>query len=274
MIPSVSKSPYCWNLVATLIALSPADALSSACGQRRTPEFAWRTPCLENTLLGLLLSLLCYSLPVVLRAPEVPPAAEGDAEDPKAEEAAAAPEEIKVYDLVKEDITQIPDLTSRNLSVMGVKLGDRTAEVNQNKQLGKPLGTTPVGGLYRSAYQERGIYLDIDKQTGKVMAIYVNTTLARKVKGRFRSILAAGQPGTVQEDVRSGASPSPTGSSDHKLALSQKGRGADSDQERRTEDLHLQAGETPKGLNRSPAPPCCADHSRKNVQSSTETNHE
>ena len=126
------------------------------------------------------------------QAPEVPPAAEGDAEDPKAEEAAAAPEEIKVYDLVKEDITQVPDLTSRNLSVMGVKLGDRTAEVNQNKQLGKPLGTTPVGGLYRSAYQERGIYLDIDKQSGKVMAIYVNTTLARKVKGRFRSILRRG----------------------------------------------------------------------------------
>lgn len=126
------------------------------------------------------------------QAPEAPPAAEADAEDPKAEEAAAAPEEIKVYDLVKEDVTQIPDLTSRNLSVMGVKLGDRTAEVNQNKQLGKPLGTTPVGGLYRSAYQERGIYLDIDKQSGKVMAIYVNTTLARKVKGRFRSILRRG----------------------------------------------------------------------------------
>ncbi|MCY3759537.1 MAG: hypothetical protein OXG96_17615 [Acidobacteria bacterium] len=125
-------------------------------------------------------------------APESPPAADSEAEAPKTEEAAAAPEEIKVYDLVKEDITKIPDLTSRNLSVMGVKLGDRTAEVNQNKQLGRSLATTPVGGLYRSAYQERGIYLDIDKQSGKVVTIYVNTTLARKVKGRFRSILRRG----------------------------------------------------------------------------------
>jgi len=125
-------------------------------------------------------------------APESPPAADSEAETAKSDEAAPVPEEIKGYDLVKEDSTQIPDLTSRNLSVMGVKLGDRTAEVNQNKQLGTPLGTTPVGGLYRSAYQERGIYLDIDKQTGTVMAIYVNTTLVRKVKGRFRSILRRG----------------------------------------------------------------------------------
>lgn len=126
------------------------------------------------------------------QAPESPPAADSNAEDPKTGEAAAAPEEVKVYDLAKEDITWIPDLTSRNLSVMGVKLGDRTAEVNRNKQLGKPLATTPVGGLYRSAYQGRGIYLDIDKQSGKVIAIYVNTTLARKVKGQFRSILRRG----------------------------------------------------------------------------------
>ena len=126
------------------------------------------------------------------QAPETPPAADAEVEAPKAEEAAPEPEEIKVYDLVKEDITQIPDLTSRNLSVMGVKLGDRTAEVNRNTQLGKPVGTTPVGGLYRSAYQGRGIYLDIDKQSGKVVTIYVNTTLARKVKGRFRSILRRG----------------------------------------------------------------------------------
>ncbi len=126
------------------------------------------------------------------QAPESPPAADSKADDPKTEEAAAAPEEVKVYDLAKEDITRIPDLTSRNLSVMGVKLGDRTAEVNRNKQLGKPLATTPVGGLYRSAYQGRGIYLDIDKQSGKVIAIYVNTTLARKVKGQFRSILRRG----------------------------------------------------------------------------------
>ena len=126
------------------------------------------------------------------QVPESPPAAESEVEAPKAEEGAPEPEEIKVYDLAKEDITQIPDLTSRNLSVMGVKLGDRTAEVNQNKQLGKSLGTTPVGGLYRSAYQGRGIYLDIDKQSGKVVTIYVNTTLARKVKGRFRSILRRG----------------------------------------------------------------------------------
>ena len=142
--------------------------------------------------LGVAFAVASFFLAGCSQAPQSPPAADSKSEDSKAEEAAAAPEEIKVYDLAKDDITGIPDLTSRNLSVMGVKLGDRTAEVNRNKQLGKPVATTPVGGLYRSAYQGRGIYLDIDKQSGKVIAIYVNTTVARKVKGRFRSILRRG----------------------------------------------------------------------------------
>lgn len=142
--------------------------------------------------LGVAFVVASLLLPGCTEAPESPPAAESEAEAPESEETAAPPEEIKVYDLAKEDVTQIPDLSSRNLSVMGVKLGDPTAEVNRNQQLGKSLGTTPVGGLYRSAYQGRGIYLDFDKQTGKVIAIYVNTTLARKVKGRFRSILRRG----------------------------------------------------------------------------------
>lgn len=142
--------------------------------------------------LGVAFAVASFLFAGCSQAPESPPASESETEAPETEEAAAAPEEIKVYDLVKEDITPIQDLTSRNLSVMGVKLGDRTAEVNRNRQLGKPLATTPVGGLYRSAYQGRGIYLDIDKQSGKVIAIYVNTSLARKVKGRFRSILRRG----------------------------------------------------------------------------------
>ena len=126
------------------------------------------------------------------QAPEPAPVADFEPESAEAEQPAEEPEEVKVYDLLKEDITRIPDLTSRNLSVMGVKLGDRTVEVNQNKLLGKPVGTNPLGGLYRSAYQDRAIYLDFDKQTGRVIAIYVNTSLARKVKGRFRSILRRG----------------------------------------------------------------------------------
>ena len=113
-------------------------------------------------------------------------------EPPKVETPAEEPEEIKVYDLLKEDITRIPDLTSRNLSVMGVKLGDRTEDVNQNKLLGKPIRTDPIGNLYRTAYQGQAIYLDIEKYSGAVIAIYVNTSLANKVKGRFASVLRRG----------------------------------------------------------------------------------
>jgi hypothetical protein len=113
-------------------------------------------------------------------------------EPPKVETKAEEPEEVRVYDLVEEDITGIQGLASRNLAVMGVKLGDRTAAVNQNKRLGKPIKTDSMGKLYRTAYQDRGIYLDFESYTSTVIAVYVNTSLAKKVKGKFASVLTRG----------------------------------------------------------------------------------
>src|SRR5262249_52427950 len=64
----------------------------------------------------------------------------GGEEEKKAEPApqpAAAPapkpeENVPVYDVTKDEITSNEGWTSRNISVLGVKLGDKTREVEKN----------------------------------------------------------------------------------------------------------------------------------------------
>ena len=86
------------------------------------------------------------------------------------------------YDLSKEDITKIPGITSRNISVEGVKLGDRTRDVD--KLLGKPERTESLQRHYRTAYRNHGVYVEIEKLTGKVTSLYVNTNYYKQAKGR------------------------------------------------------------------------------------------
>jgi hypothetical protein len=95
-----------------------------------------------------------------------------------------------VYDLSKEDITKIPEITSRNISVEGVKLGDRTRDVD--KLMGNPIKTETLPRHYRSAYRNHGIYLEFDKFTGKVLTIYVNTNYYKQAKGALSDLLAHG----------------------------------------------------------------------------------
>jgi hypothetical protein len=96
-----------------------------------------------------------------------------------------------VYDLSKEDITKIPGITSRNISVEGVKLGDRTRDVD--KLLGKPEKTESLQRHYRTAYRNHGIYVEIEKLTGKVTSLYVNTNYYKQAKGGLSDLLAHGK---------------------------------------------------------------------------------
>jgi len=104
-------------------------------------------------------------------------------------EAPAAP--VTFYDLSKEDITKIPGITSRNISVEGVKLGDRTRDVD--KLLGKPEKTESLRRYYRAAYRNHGIYVEIEKLTGKVTSLYVNTNYYKQAKGALSDLLAYGK---------------------------------------------------------------------------------
>ena len=98
---------------------------------------------------------------------------------------------VTLYDLSKEDITKIPGITSRNISVEGVKLGDRTRDVD--KLLGKPERTETLQRHYRTAYRNYGIYVEIEKMTGKVTSLYVNTNYYKQAKGALSDLLAHGK---------------------------------------------------------------------------------
>src|SRR6516165_6745391 len=91
----------------------------------------------------LLCSLLAFALSC--SQPSSPPASTASPEPAKAAEANKS-QEVKIYEVTKEDITKIPDITSRNISVLGVKLGDRTRDVD--KFLGKPIKTESLPKLY------------------------------------------------------------------------------------------------------------------------------
>lgn len=132
-------------------------------------------------LLTLLLLVNCSESP---RTPAPP------AQSSAGKSAEPAPP-TTVHDLSKEDITSMPDITSRNISVEGVKLGDRTRDVD--KLLGNPIKTETLPRHYRSAYRDHGIYLDFDKFTGKVTSIYINTNYYKKAKGGLSDLLAHGK---------------------------------------------------------------------------------
>jgi len=103
----------------------------------------------------------------------------------------ATTEEVKVHDVTQEDITKIPGITSRNIAVAGVKLGDRTRDLD--RLLGKPIKSESLPKLYRTAYENHGIYIDTDRYVGKVIAIYINTNYYKKVKGDLSELLAHGK---------------------------------------------------------------------------------
>lgn len=141
---------------------------------------------LPQGLLALFL-LALFSSCAESPKPAAPPA------DSAAKTAAAEkpPTPPSLYDLSKEDITKIPAITSRNISVEGVKLGDRTRDVD--RLLGNPIKTDTLPRHYRSAYRNHGIYLEFDKFTGKVTAIYVNTNYYKQAKGGLSDLLAHGK---------------------------------------------------------------------------------
>src|SRR5262249_23233177 len=136
-------------------------------------------PLLNISLCSLLAFALSCSQPSPPSAPPV------SSEPAKATEASKS-QEVKIYEVTKEDITKIPDITSRNISVLGVRLGDRTRDVD--KLLGKPIKTESLSKLYRTAYENHGIYIDIDRYVGKVITIYINTNFYKKVKGDFSEL--------------------------------------------------------------------------------------
>ena len=112
----------------------------------------------------------------------------GGEQEKKAEspQPAAAPapapkpeENVPVYELTKDDIMSHDGWTSRNISVLGVKLGDKTREVEKN--LGSVENTRTLPEDYLTVYQGEGLFIYTFKLTGKARRIEVNQAFAKKI---------------------------------------------------------------------------------------------
>jgi hypothetical protein len=116
-----------------------------------------------------------------------------EADEPKAEAPKAPPAEVPVYDLTKEAITSHADWTSRNVMVMGVKLGDVTNDVAV-KKLGEQMGKTNLlADGYQTYYQKNGIALFTFKNTGKIKKIEVLQSFGEKLADpKLKNLLASG----------------------------------------------------------------------------------
>ena len=116
-----------------------------------------------------------------------------EADAPKAEAPKAPPAEGPYYDLTKDAITSHPDFTSRNVMVMGVKLGDKTTDVagtNLGEQMGK---TIVLADEYQTYYQKNGLALFTFKLTGKLKRIEVLQSFGEKVADpKLKNLLASG----------------------------------------------------------------------------------
>jgi hypothetical protein len=88
-------------------------------------------------------------------------------------------EKVPVYDLTKEGLTNHEGWTSRNVSILGVKLGDRTRDVEKN--LGNVENTRTLPEDYLTVYQGNGLFIYTFKLTGRARKIEVNQAFAKKV---------------------------------------------------------------------------------------------
>ena len=119
----------------------------------------------------------------------------GGDEEKKAEPAPApAPkpeEKVEIYELTKDDIMSHSGWTSKNISVLGVKLGDRTREVEKN--LGNVENTRTLTEDYLTVYQGNGVFVYTYKNTGRARRIEVNQAFGKKIAdAKLQKLLNSG----------------------------------------------------------------------------------
>jgi hypothetical protein len=133
----------------------------------------------------------------------------GGEEQKQASQPAAAPakpaeENVPVYELTKDDITSHEGWTSRNISVLGAKIGDKTNSVE--KAFGpvdnsRTLANTDnEPGYYLTIYQGNGLFVYTVKVTGKIRKMEVYQTFSKKVADeKLKKLLSTGDLKTMHE---------------------------------------------------------------------------
>jgi len=96
-----------------------------------------------------------------------------------------------LYELTKDQITSQPDWTSRNISILGAKLGDTTRNVEKN--FGPLDNTRSLAEDYLTVYQGNGLFVYTFKLTGKARKFEVNEVFAKKVADeKLKKLLTSG----------------------------------------------------------------------------------
>jgi hypothetical protein len=110
----------------------------------------------------------------------------------------AAEEQVPIYELTKDEVTSHPGWTSRNISVMGVKIGDRTRDLD--KTLGAVENSRTLADDYLTIHQGNGVFVYTFKITGKARKIEVNQAFAKKVAdAKLQKLLNGGDLKTMRE---------------------------------------------------------------------------
>jgi len=135
----------------------------------------------------------------------------GGEEQKQASQPAAAPatapkaeENAPVYELTKDEITNHEGWTSRNISVFGAKIGDKTTSVE--KELGAVENTRTLPktetepGYYLTIYQNSGLFVFTVQLTGKLAKMEVYQTLAKKIADeKIKKLLMSGDVKTMHD---------------------------------------------------------------------------
>lgn len=107
------------------------------------------------------------------------------------------------YELSQDDVTEPKTVSSRDISLFGVKLGDSEAKAIESLMSGKISGVR--------AEQEANFILLIDQrkptgpmagvrvQDGKVDLIFINNRFAFKTRGFFRNVLNSDSPDEIRK---------------------------------------------------------------------------
>ena len=119
-------------------------------------------------------------------------------EQPKPEEKAApAPQAKKeeppppLYDITKVSILDHPDWTSKNVEILGTKLGDTTRNVEKN--FGKLDNTRTLPDDYLEIFQNSGLFVYTQKLTGKLRRYEIYDSFSKQLADeKLKKLLSTG----------------------------------------------------------------------------------
>jgi hypothetical protein len=115
-----------------------------------------------------------------------------------------AEENVPVYELTKDDITTHAGWTSRNVSLLGIKIGDKTREVEKNLGAVENTRTLPKTetepGYYLTIYQNNGVFVYTAQLTGKIQKIEIYDTFTKKMTDeKLKKLLTSGDLKTMHD---------------------------------------------------------------------------